>query len=327
MYNNTRVLANLFIALALPALATAGPGCGATVSGNVVLDADVNCTDSDGLIVGADNTTIHLNGHSISCTGPGYLGSCQGRGKFGIMVWEKNNVTIKGPGKINGFTVGVWLQKTLAANVRNLEVTGPASPGFGVNPRVDSAGILLQGAPCPADGVSNTANIQANKVTNHRLGIFLVYSGCATVGHNQASDNNSDLWQNSWGILLGQVTNTTVVANIVERNGDNLGPAEGGIVIGGADAKNNVVTNNFASNNCGDGIQLNGANPGNNVVTNNVARGNGASDAGGKCKMPTPGTFFDISERWGATGNKINSNNQSETQTAAIPAGVCNVGE
>jgi hypothetical protein len=323
---NTGLFTNLVLAVALPAIAIAGPSCGATVSGSVVLEADLNCNDSHGLNVGADNTTIHLNGHSISCAGPGYLGSCQGRDKFGIIVWEKNNVTIKGPGKINGFEVGVWLQKTVGANVRDLEVTGPASPGIGLNPREDSAGILLQGAPCPADNAS-TANIQANKVSNHRLGIFLLFSGCATVGHNNASDNNSDAWKNSFGILLGQVTNTTVVANTVERNGDNLGPAEAGIGIGGPDAKNNIITNNLVTNNCGDGIQFGVANPGANVVTNNVSRNNGTSDLGGKCKMPAPGAFFDLAERFGATGNTINKNNQCETQFGTMPAGVCNVGE
>ena len=319
------ILTIAFLAVS-PFVLSAAPSCGSTVTGTVVLDADMNCVNSHGLVVGSDNTTIDLNGHTISCSGPGYLGSCQGLDKWGIMVWEKNNVTIKGQGKINGFEVGVWLQKTVGANVRDLEVTGPASPGFGSNPRADSAGILLQGAFCPAGNLT-TANIHGNKVSNHRLGIFLLFSGCANVGHNYAFDNNSDSWQNSWGIIAGQVSNTTIVANIVERNGDNLSIAEGGIAIGGPDAKNNVVTNNLSSNNCGDGIQLGAANPGSNVVTNNVMRNNGTSALNGKCKAPVAGAFFDLAERVGATGNNINKNNKCETQIGTLAAGICNAGE
>jgi parallel beta-helix repeat protein len=322
----TNSLSKLIFAAALPAVSVAGPSCGSTVSGAIVLDADLNCTNSDGLIVGADDTTIDLNGHNISCSGAGYLGSCQGLNRWGVMVWEKKNVTIKGPGKISGFTVGVWLQKTVGANARDLEVTGPASPGYGNNPRVDSAGILLQGAACPVDNAT-TANIQGNKVSNHRLGIFLLYSGCANVGHNYASDNNSDTWMNSYGIIAGQVSNTTIEANIVERNGDNLSTVEGGIGLGGADAKNNVITNNVSSNNCGDGIQLGVASSGNNVVTNNVMRNNGKSALNGMCKPPAAGVFFDLAERYGATGNKINSNNKCETQFGTMPSGICNPGE
>lgn len=320
------MLSKFALAIALPAVMMAGPTCGSVVSGNVVLDADLQCTNTHGLIVGSDDTTIDLNGHTISCVGPGYLGSCQGTQKYGVLSWEKNNVVVKGPGKITGFTVGVWLQKAVGANVRDLEVTGPASPGAGQNPRVDSAGILLQGAPCPVDQ-STTANISSNKVSNHRLGIFLLYSGCANVGHNYAFDNNSDLWKNSYGIIAGEVADTTIHSNIVERNGDNLSTVEGGIGVGGPNAKNNVVTNNTSSNNCGDGIQIGVANPGNNVVTNNILRNNGKTTLNGQCAAAAPGTYFDLVERYGATGNQINKNNKCETQFGTMPAGICNPGE
>src|SRR5215207_4966381 len=45
------------------------PACGQVVEGLVELNSDLNCI-GDGLIVGADGTTIKLNGHTIRGTGP-----------------------------------------------------------------------------------------------------------------------------------------------------------------------------------------------------------------------------------------------------------------
>src|SRR5215831_13755139 len=54
------------------------PACGEVVQGNVNLTSNLNCT-GDGLIVGADNTVINLNGYTI--TGPGQQSS-----KVGVVV-------------------------------------------------------------------------------------------------------------------------------------------------------------------------------------------------------------------------------------------------
>ncbi|MRN61946.1 MAG: hypothetical protein FIO03_07910, partial [Nitrosopumilales archaeon] len=54
------------------------PACGEVVQGNVNLTANLNCT-GDGLIVGADNTVINLNGYTVS--GPGQQSS-----KVGVVV-------------------------------------------------------------------------------------------------------------------------------------------------------------------------------------------------------------------------------------------------
>src|SRR5438093_1445402 len=54
------------------------PACGEVVQGNVNLTANLNC-NGDGLVVGADNTVINLNGYTI--TGPGQQSS-----KVGVVV-------------------------------------------------------------------------------------------------------------------------------------------------------------------------------------------------------------------------------------------------
>src|SRR6266498_392664 len=54
------------------------PTCGEVVQGIVNLTSNLNC-NGDGLIVGGDNTIIHLNGYSIK--GPGQESS-----KVGLMI-------------------------------------------------------------------------------------------------------------------------------------------------------------------------------------------------------------------------------------------------
>src|SRR5712691_8023264 len=156
MTNGTRLVSTLPVGLVVMLLLALSPdrlqgqvACGGTVTGAVALTSDLGC-DGNGLTVGADGTTIDLNGHTISCADPaGYLGSCQGLGFVGIDTNTHNDVLIKGPGTITGFQVGVKVNMGSNVNVRDLTVTGPASPGAGSNPRPDAEGILVQFTVCP----------------------------------------------------------------------------------------------------------------------------------------------------------------------------------
>src|SRR5215218_9566355 len=68
------------------------PACGQVVEGLVELNSDLNCI-GDGLIVGADGTTIKLNGHTIRGTGPD-------SSKVGISIGNEAGVRIEGKGRI-----------------------------------------------------------------------------------------------------------------------------------------------------------------------------------------------------------------------------------
>ena len=78
---------------------TAAVACGQVVKGNVELNSDLNCS-GDGLIVGADGSTISPNGYTI--TGPGPDSS-----KVGISVGNQDGVRIEGPGTIEQFQAGI----------------------------------------------------------------------------------------------------------------------------------------------------------------------------------------------------------------------------
>jgi len=276
--------------------AFASVACGATITSNVKLTHDLNCTDgANGITVGADNVKIDLNGFDINCTGAGYLGSCQGTGDSGIDTNGFSNITIKGPGTINGWTFGVLVDGGSNINVMNLFVTGPVSPGVNANPRPQAQGIRIQNTDCP-DPLDTIVNIKGNDVTNHREGIALINADCVNVHRNSVSDNNSDPVECS-GILLQNSDNNNIGHNDVSANGENLGQDGGIIVDFGSD--NNNIQSNDVSGNFGSGISIRSGASNNQVVNNQVSGhtlfGGDLSDLGAGAGNNFPNNCFTIS--------------------------------
>ncbi len=98
-------LGSLILALT-PALSLAeplsDPLCGTTIVQNLVLDRDVVCYNSGGIVVGAEGVTIDLNGKTIVCSN-GAGPSCPGSRFIGIDASNVSSVAIKGPGNVTGF--------------------------------------------------------------------------------------------------------------------------------------------------------------------------------------------------------------------------------
>lgn len=319
-------MARALVLAALPVILSANPTCNQPVSGVVELHADMVCTNTWGLWVNADNTTINLNGHTISCTGDGFMGSCQGLATRGISVNEHKNVTINGPGKITGFHTGVLFEDGSGNTVQNVEITGPPSAGYGNNLRPETFGVYVFQASCPPD-YSTALKIAGNTISNQTLGINLVQSNCLKVNNNFVSNNRSDL-NESTGIKLSDSGLNTIDANVVEYNGNNDSRfVQAGVAVLGFGAINNTITNNQVTNNCSDGILFTKANPGANVVVGNTAKHNGESSQRGACKGVARGTYADLAERAGAGGNRISLGNICNTQAGPVPAGTCTAQE
>src|SRR5215212_6058042 len=84
--------------------------CGQVVTQDVTLTSDLNCDNGDGLIVGASDITINLNGYSITSgdeTGSESPTTTDYDGSSGILVANAENVAISGLGEISGFSRGV----------------------------------------------------------------------------------------------------------------------------------------------------------------------------------------------------------------------------
>lgn len=354
--------------------------CNQPVSGHVVLTDDVNCVDSDGLVVAADNTTIHLNGFTIRCTDPdGYKGSCQGGDvvnnpapnpdpdtgnetqDFGIdtagcgpggTVGACSNVNIQGPGRIQGFDIGVFVfggpadgPSAKNIKVRKVNVTAPDGRAdfslFLAQERPSSFGILVQNF---VSSSGNALEVFGNAVDNHTIGIAVYNASDVDVKMNFVHDNNdagttTSVFE-SHGILVctneplcdpfglgGQVAaRNKIHNNLVVDNGQNLGglheEPDSGITVTGPGTSNNDVVHNNVSFNNGDGVVIrNGAN--NNRIANNSALYNTTYEA--SAEQP----FYDISHRAPVgANNTFHTNNRCEKESPlTVPENVCNLGE
>lgn len=316
--------------------------CGQVVAGTIKLANDLNCVETDGLIVGADNTIIDLNGHRITCTGVGYLGSCQGiangitlpdeEPEDGVLIEGRNNVHVvdnKSGGTIEGFDNGIRIERSTEVKIERLTITGPPSPGE-FNPRPFSHGILIRGAQCTG-GVSNihlgTGQSKGNDLSHANQGIA-INGSCVSVVHNRVHNNNSTDSVPSNGILINGGSNNVVRANEVFANGDpperdNL-KQDGGITMRNR-ANNNHITNNIVNDNLGDGISVRTESFSNKMDNNTMLR-NGAE---------TSGTlYYDAAGRDAPGGypgdsplNEWNPNNVCITQNAEVPPGICGATE
>jgi hypothetical protein len=325
-----RVVGALALVSALAAAVVGAPGaaptpaatpivssaCPQTVSGSVRLETDLLCTNTSGLIVGADNTAIDLNGHKIVCTGTGYQGSCQGGSvEIGVDTNNYDNVHVfshVNGGTIDGFDRGVFVRSLSdSATVKQLTLTGP--PLSTVPPyRPAVFGVLVEGNHCP-DGVVLVAG---NEVENHTTGIRINVASCVNVSGNTVHENSGgdpELTLNA-GIRLRNSSTNQVRGNVVTNNGSGVvapPPPDSGIVLGTAPTTDNQVVGNRVNSNNGEGITT-AQGAADNVIVNNEMRFNSEFDA--------------YSDNSGT--NSWNKNNRCRTQTSPEPpAGVCNAGE
>ena len=140
-----------------PAATPAILSCGDVVTANVTLDASmVGCTT--GLIVGADNVVVDLNGHSIVGIGPQAGGSgIEAVGRAGVVVRD---------GRISGFDSGVSMGFAGSGNVvEGLRITDT------------NRGIFV-------GGVNPTSTVRGNVVTASLNGVVMV-GGVATITGNR----------------------------------------------------------------------------------------------------------------------------------------------
>ncbi len=93
------------------------PSCGQVITQNVILTSNLNCADSDGLIVGASDIVIDLNGHTIS--GPDVDSQEKTSSKVGVMIPNMNNVVVQ-DGTIQGFQAGILMTGSQNVELSNI---------------------------------------------------------------------------------------------------------------------------------------------------------------------------------------------------------------
>jgi parallel beta-helix repeat protein len=246
--------------------------CGDIITADTTLDSDlVNCPNN-GIVIGADNITLDLNGHMIDGDGE-LIEDCAEICDNGVVNDGHSRVRIQG-GSVREFAVGVFVGGASSNRLRHLAASRNMFVGLLV---VESAATQVEQNSASDNGPTTNANgivlfashnnqIEQNTVSrNGHQGIFIGESDHNRIVRNLVADNLVA------GIAMEADNQNEVSRNRVRKNGDNI------IVVG----DRNTITRNHVADavgcpedgeiGCGFGISLEGGSH-NLVAGNYVAR-------------------------------------------------------
>ncbi len=226
--------------------------CGQTITVSTTLDSDVGPC-SEGLVIGADNITLDLNGFTISGT------PAVGDGP-GVSMTGRTGVTVRN-GTITQFDAGVAIiggSRNTVTHLQLIDNRGTTATDFGEGVHVFNS-------------TGNT--ISHNLVRNNGPwgGISLIRSSDNLIENNQITGNNQST-TNTSGIRLENVGQNASNANTV-RNNIVQGSGLDGIQLF-AGASDNVISRNLVTHNNREGITA-FAGARRNTIEDNQVRFNG----------------------------------------------------
>jgi large repetitive protein len=244
--------------------------CGDTITTDTTLDSDlVNCPNN-GIVIGASNITLDLNGHTIDGDGTP-VDPCPEGEACDVGVLNRagyDQLTIVG-GTIRQFGVGIVVEAGAAHNrLHHLAVSDTADVGIIV---VDSTGSVIEKTAMSDPGVnglvlldSQHALVARNSVSGTTgYAVFMFGVDDSRIQHNK-------LHGDQHGFILGASARNLVRSNAVSDSG-------GGIeVVEGATA-NRVEHNRF--HHTGDGMLVGDASD--TLIRRNLVIGAGGGEAGG----------------------------------------------
>ena len=205
--------------------------CGQVVEGFIELNSDLDCS-GDGLIVGADDTTIRLNGHTI--TGPGPDSS-----KVGVSVGNQDGVRIEGPGTIEQFQAGILAsgaEGTVISgmNLRDNQIAVFSTGTEGLQAMQND---LAHNSIGMASHSSNSLQLTQNLMTSN------VLTGISLVATDNSLISKNDIREGENGIFIDAESNDNrIESNKAQRNRVDLNNANG--------LATNINQNGFSDNNC-----------------------------------------------------------------------------
>jgi hypothetical protein len=252
---------------AVPAQA-AGPGCGSVVTNSTTLQRNLTNCPGDGLVIGADNLTLDLGGHTIDGTAT--------PGTAGIRLAGHRRVTVQ-RGSLQEFGNGVLLDA--ADGNALLRVTVTRSFGRGIQLQNGSGGNRLEFDVSSDNGSSGFGLIASDRnVVTHATGSSNAFSGLQGFTASGNRVVGGTFRDNKTGIGLNEGSNGNLVTgNLLSGNTE---PAVG------IDGVDNVITGNRAERN-GWGIIFEGNR--NQIVANVVTGTLGCSNGDCGTGIETPG--------------------------------------
>ena len=102
--------------------------CGTVISapGKYRVAADIACVgDGDGITIASSNVTLHFGGHTLSSSGAS--------SGTGLSVLKADNVSILGPGTVEGFPLGGAFGGTTNSRMSGMTFSDNITHGFAVN--------------------------------------------------------------------------------------------------------------------------------------------------------------------------------------------------
>src|SRR5262245_25969852 len=176
--------------------------CGDTITTNTVLDSDLSC-GGDGIIIGAPNIRLNLNGHTVSGSNAG-TGINNPSGHDGITVRN---------GTVQGFFVGIALLGSRDSRLAELDVKGNAA---GIFLAFDSDRNQVE--RCDATGNGTGSFVQSgsdqNEITRNRIQLNTA-SGVAIDNSDDNKVRDNDINSNTGGgiFITGGADRTRIEKN------------------------------------------------------------------------------------------------------------------
>jgi parallel beta-helix repeat protein len=169
-------------------------GCGDKITTDTRLDSDLLDCPNNGIVIGADNVTLNLNGHLIDGDGKRFAACsrrkiCDG----GVVSVGHDGVTVAG-GSVREFDVGA-----LVGNARHNRVLGISSS------RNRFAGIVFQDAA--------RSLVRNSSPSGSVIGMGLFGSHHVTIVGNSFQDNSDH------GLFVEESTNNVISGNLFLRDG------------------------------------------------------------------------------------------------------------
>jgi len=219
------------------------PNCGDTITTDTTLDSDLVDCPNNGIVIGADDITLDLNGHVIDSDGTPFSG-CHPRREVcdvGVVNDDHDGITIM-QGSVREFDGGIGMG---GSRHRLLNVSASRNRFYGLG-LFESARSLVR----DSSATYSTARDEG-------VGMILFGSRHVRIVDNKFRHNAHA------GIVAPEVKGNSIKRNIFERNDDE------GILVEGGD-RNQIRHNRFVRN--GGGITL-GPGSRNVIAHNRISRG------------------------------------------------------
>jgi len=248
--------------------------CGDTITADTMLDADLPECPNNGIVIGADDVTLDLNGHTISGDDEPFEPCPEHQPcDVGVLNEGHDAVTIEG-GTVRDFGLGMVVVRAKRNRLRHVAAVENAFEGIVI---FRSVRTRVQGSSASRNGVGNSrpgialAESDNNRITgntmsgNGDLGLFMAASDHNLIRHNRARRNPE-------GGMIIEGDRNEIVGNRLVRNG-------GGILITivnrGGTAVGNVVSRNVVRHTRASGISVDCCVPKRTLISGNLVVGSG----------------------------------------------------